>query len=150
MKSQDQHIKDGTFRPNRHQHKGAKTRLETAPPPPAKMPKAAHAIWREIVAEIFETSALSLKDLGALSILVLHEWYCVTARADLEKNGLVIIAELKAGPKATQNPAWRVLQDATRVVVHLRQQFGLTPMSGQRMSLPDPIKKYDPLDALEN
>ena len=139
------HIKNGTYRPGRHAGKGVKESLPEPPRPPADLPESMRKIWENEVKTLFESTSIAEKDLPALRELVTQLHYMQLAAADLERNGLTITANLKAGPKVVQNPAFRVFQDCQRVVMQYRQQFGLTPMSGQKMTMPPP-QRPDPLD----
>jgi len=149
MKSILDHIHRGTYRKDRHEGRGSKKRLEALPEPPESLPKAAKEIWQKEVAQLFEATAISPKDLPALYELVMQVYYMQLAAADLEKNGLCLTADLKAGKTTVANPAWRVYQDAQRIVLALRKEFGLTPQSSQRMAMPEP-PRHDPLDDLMN
>jgi len=145
MKSILDHIHRGTYRKDRHEGRGSKKRLDALPEPPESLPEAAKEIWRKEVAQLFEATAISPKDLPALVDLVMAAYHSQLAAADLEKNGLTLTVDLKAGRKVIANPAWRVYQDAQRILLALRKEFGLTPQSSQRMTMPEPPKP-DPLD----
>ena len=145
MKSVKQHIAQGTYRPDRHEGKGVTKGLEKPPPPPKDLPEAAREIWKAEVGELFAATVIAAKDLPTLRDLVMQVMYMRDAEADLKKNGLTIKADLKAGEKLVTNPAWRIFQDAQKIVLQIRKEFGCTPLSGQRMTMPEPPKP-DPFD----
>lgn len=144
MKSITQHLKQATYRADRHEGKGVTNGLKKPPPPPKDLPEAAREIWKAEVGELFEATVIAAKDLPVLRDLVMQVMYMRQAEADLKTNGLTIKADLKAGQKLVTNPAWRIYQDAQKIVLQIRKEFGCTPLSGQRMTMPEPPKP-DPL-----
>lgn len=141
MKTTAQHKADGTYRDDRHAKRMHFEPLETVPPPPDDLPKGAATIWSLEALNLVNLRTLHDKDLPALRDLVLNVYFMELAQRDLEKNGMTLFAELKDGKKPVSNPAWRQFQDAQKIVIQLRKEFGITPMSGQKIEKPEPPRE---------
>ena len=115
--------------------------------PPADLkPEAARQCWRVVAKELHHKSMLATVDLALLRAYCYQVSLMMEAEAELEANGKTITITNKGGGSyATRSPWVAILSDATEKVSKIGQQFGFSPSSRTRISIPTPEKpKADP------
>ena len=106
--------------------------------------EVAYEEWNRIVPELYRLGLLTLVDRAAL------ELYCsqyAIYRDALEeiKNEGITTTNIRSGAKA--HPATQVAREAAKIIKSIATEFGLTPSSRSRISLPgeDLDKEYEDL-----
>lgn len=72
IKSNEEHIKDGTFRKDRHANRGVKIDAIESIPVPENLTDEAKAKWEEIIPELKNAGLISKVDLPELTDAFLH------------------------------------------------------------------------------
>jgi len=106
--------------------------------------KIARAEWNRIVPELYKLGLLTIIDRAALELYCSQ--YAIYRRAIkvLKEEGL-ITANIRNGDKA--NPATAIAREAAKIIKAIAVEFGLTPSSRGRISLPSEGEE-DPLEEL--
>lgn len=105
--------------------------LYEAPKPPAKLPKAALAVWNAVVPPLIEVGIISQVDLP------LVEAYCRFVARAREAEGLVEQEGLVIEGKVSKvvHPAVRVARDSWAQASALAEKLGLDPTGRTRLGL---------------
>jgi len=137
-KSNEEHHRDGTFQPCRHE----KTLPEVSIPlKPEGLTCEAARLWDDLIIRLKSNGTLSNLDGIALYLLCESFSTYVEACEMIEKHGFAFKTKMADGKrtKMIPNPAISVRKKSWREVVTLCRQFGMTPRS--RKALPE--KKND-------
>ena len=99
-----------------------------------KKDKIAYSEWNRISGELYKLGLLTNVDRAALELYCSQ--YAVYRRAlrDIEQKGL-ITTNIRKGDKA--NPATQIAREAAKMIKAIAVEFGLTPSSRARISLPN-------------
>ncbi|MBO8169974.1 MAG: phage terminase small subunit P27 family [Thermoanaerobacteraceae bacterium] len=120
-----------------------------APDPPSWLPTEAKKAWKELAPELERLGLLTAIDGPAFTMLVLHWALAVQSYRQMktdknrarkeglpvDKYGLTTIDERKLPRK---HPLLQVLRDNSAAFRQYMAEFGLSPSSRSRISLPDP------------
>lgn len=109
---------------------------------PAGMPLVARREWRRVVPILVRLGVASQVDRNALADYCLCVARLADAEADIEKRGLLVEGERGQ----VKNPSCQLAREYRAAVVRWAVEFGLTPSSRSRLSVPE--KPEDDLDAL--
>lgn len=112
------------------------------PEPPAWLDAAARLEWERITKLLAAAGTLSLADAPALELYVQNYARWVEAQHKLQKFGIVLIKE---GKYPVRSPYCIIADSAFRQMMAFLAEFGLTPSSRSRISLP---ADHQPKDAL--
>ncbi len=133
MKSIQKHIEDNTYNTTRHGNKIKPSPIVTPIKMPETLPKEAAHIWRTEAKEVQEMRILSEKDIQALADLVRVIYRRECCEKDVKIYGYLI----KTNSGAMQrNPALTTIEKCDTLIHAMRKEFGLTPLSAQRMATP--------------
>jgi len=132
MKSIAKHKADGTFKPSLHARKLVVEPLDYLPEPPENLPPEAHELWRTYATNLVSRRIIAEKDLGALEMLVSTLHLVQVSYRDLATQGPTLTNKGRAYP----NPNLRTWSNAQRMAAQLLREFGLSPLSGQRLDSP--------------
>lgn len=127
--------------------------LKDEPRPTPKVPRApgwlskeARAEWRRVVPELGRLGLLTVVDRAAL-VAYCEAWALhKIAVEDVQTNGLTITIERPRFHRGEQvgvetlyihNPATRVMKEAAATLRALATEFGLTPFSRSRLTMPE-------------
>ena len=137
-------ISKGTYRKSRYGHVNNNViPISSIPQCPAYFKDPAREVWKISLEELFEKKVISKIDLP------LFEQYCfqydvLTDAIEDMKNGAVIPIKNNGGGKSMiKNPAFTVYAEAYDRIHKTSQQFGLNPLSRERINIP----KTSPDDA---
>jgi len=144
MKSIAKHIKSGTYRPTLHARKLVVEPMNYLPEPPKNLPPEAHEIWRTITEDLIGRRIIAEKDLGALEMLVSTLHLVQVSYRDLATQGPTLSNKGRLYP----NPNLRTWSGAQRMAAQLLREFGLSPLSGQRLDTPEDEGNGSPDDDL--
>ena len=111
-----------------------KPRVELIPCPQYLKPdKIAYAEWNRIVPELYKLGLLTNIDRAALELYCSQYAIYRKAYKDVVDDGL-ITTNIRNGAKA--NPAAAIAREAAKVIKAICVEFGLTPSSRARISVP--------------
>ena len=132
VKSENDLKKSGTWRQDRHSGRMESTikPLETLPEPPGHFDKRHAAKWSEVCGNV---AALTSQDLDALDMYVTNFFFWLDASAEVAKAGITFVDE---NGKIILNPAFRVMQEAGKVILQVGDKFGFSPRA--RMGIKTP------------
>ena len=121
----EEHIADGTFRPDRHGD-GVLALSEpvTFLPAPAHLPDDARDVWSSVVSLIAESGILQGADELALEAVSLNVATWRRAQEDIERNGILVTGRFDTD---VANPAITVRDKAMSEFRQWAGKFGLTP-----------------------
>lgn len=112
--------------------------------PRGRLPDAGKRLWRYLVPKLADLGLLTELDTTALEMMCLHYATAVEAETLLREEGLVTIGA-KGG--LVKHPAVQILRDNSIAFRQYAEQFGLTPSSRSRITMPMP-EEPDELEAL--
>lgn len=125
--------------------------LPIAPKCPPWLDTEARREWKRVAPELERLGLLTVVDGAALAAYCQAYSNMVQARRVLRKEGLTIEYTNKAGATNTiPHPMLKVEQDSARLVKTFCAEFGLTPSSRSRMSLPNEKGDVDPFEEYLN
>jgi P27 family predicted phage terminase small subunit len=127
-KTTSDHLRDGTFRPDRHKvytPAGALLR-ELPPPPPDVLSPEAERIYTETGKYLIEQKFLKITDLQTLTIYAGEVATCHEMARELRREGLTIICN---NGIETVNPKRKIQEAALRNSSILADRLGLNPAS---------------------
>lgn len=145
-KSQQQHLLEGTYRPDRH---GPIKKADNSPvsfKPPEWLNDEAKKLFRELSPKLQENGALDNLSLSAFWALC----DCWGHMQDINKNlhGNMVVS---VNGKIRENPLLRLYNNYSTQFLSLCREFGLTPASRERVGTDNrSIDEEDPLDKLLN
>jgi P27 family predicted phage terminase small subunit len=111
--------------------------------PPADLkPEAARQCWTTVAHELHLKGMLATVDLALLRAYCYHVALMLEAEQELEANGKTTTLTNKNGSSYPVKSPWiGILSDATEKVHKIGQQFGFSPASRTRVSVPLPGKQ---------
>jgi P27 family predicted phage terminase small subunit len=121
---------------------------KTPPACPSWLPHEAKREWRRIVPELERLGLLTIVDRAALT------GYCeawaryVKAAKELKDGFTYEYINEKFQMKRSKKPEVEIARDALNQVKAFCAEFGLTPSSRGRMSVPNKVPDQDPLDKM--
>ena len=129
------------------------TKNEPQPAQPDRIPNApkhlnadAKRLWRSIIRELCPTGVYTNVDLQSFSMLCESLALYWSAVDNIQANGAVQVAE--SGYQ--MQSAWvGIRNNSLKQAQSLMSEFGMTPSSRSRLSLPDREKEADPFAAYE-
>lgn len=114
-------------------------------PPEDLRPETARSCWQVCARELHAKGLLAAVDLALLRAYCYQVALMMEAEAELELNGKMAPRETAYGIHYVKSPWVSVLADATEKVLKLGAQFGFSPSSRTRISMPTAEKpKADP------
>jgi phage terminase small subunit len=137
MKSREQHLRDGTYRADRHGNEPEFPVLDNIPDPPDKLSKEEAVYWYRYCTILDEMGLLS--DVFLITLVDL-------CRVEVLKNDLLS----KADAEDSGEQINRILGDAVKaqdLALRLRAKLGLTPVDARKVSV-KPKRKDNPFDLL--
>lgn len=130
-------------RPKKSQEDRSPRPRPTAPEPPKALSAEARAEWGRVVPELDRIGMLTVVDRAAL-VVYCETWSTyVRAQADVKRRGVLVTGYRGSRVK---NPALQIARDAAQLVRAMCSEFGLTPSSRGRMSVPE-ANEDDELDS---
>lgn len=112
--------------------------------PPDHLPKAMHAEWNVLIADLAERGLLSQSMTGVLASYASSVWMMAECRKAIAKDGAFV--KTKTGePKP--HPAAGMLSKHAEIVARLGAELGLTPAARSRKALRGPEASDDDDDA---
>ena len=129
-KSNAEHKKNGTYRPERHGNFEMPVEIPSAP---KALSPAAKEVWDEIT-KVFYTAGV-ITQVDRTLVAVLCDSICLyrTAQRDIEKTGMTYESTGRWGTVSKSNPAISVRDNCVREIISIFRQFGLTPAArGQK------------------
>lgn len=127
----------GTYRKDRHANRVEQVaeNLKSIPKPPSDFDKRHTEKWNEVCKRLKSLGVLTEQDLDIVENYVQSWIISKDAYKNIVKNGLVIWITIKTGEgrgakettKPIQNPAFRMHQDAAKMVKVYAEQIGYTP-----------------------
>jgi len=109
--------------------------------PPAWIGKYGREFWKEEAPELIELGVLTEADLPMWSILCCTWNMLRRSLESLDQDGLTTKDE-RGLPR--KNPAWTLFNSAAKDFSRLAQEFGMTPLSRQRLDVKPPVQEDDP------
>ena len=107
------------------------------PAPPADLRSdAARQCWEVCARELHSKGMLAVVDLALLRAYCYHVGLMLEAEEELELNGKTVTRYTAHGSHEVRSPWAAILSDATEKVSKLGQQFGFSPASRTRISVP--------------
>lgn len=104
-----------------------------APRMPPGLPEDAQKLWKKIGPELEELNLLTTIDGPAFTMLVLHYSFAMKAMRLLKRDGVMAKGR---GDKTKKHPAHQVFRDHSAQVRAYLSEFGMTPSSRARISMP--------------
>ena len=114
-------------------------------PMPNYLPKEAKPIWDREVKALQDMRIISEKDIPAVAEMVSHLHTIELANEDIKLYGRLIKTNTGG---LSRNPAYSTRREAYAFVLQYRKEFGLTPLSEQRMDKPPEEESGHPDDNL--
>jgi len=125
---------------------------ENEPKPPAAIPtpprcldRAARAEWRRVVKQLFDIGLMSHLDRTALAVYCVEYSRWTRAELEIKKSGEVVTT-LSGHP--IPNPWLSVARQAQNQMHRHGVEFGMSPASRSRLSVPKPVADDDGMEAL--
>lgn len=100
--------------------------------PPAHLPDAAKAFWRETVLQLVEIGMVDRVDIPALEMLSVQYARICSIREVIDEVGF--FARGSTG-QITEHPALKIEREATALFLKLAEHYGLTPIARARLGL---------------
>jgi len=113
------------------------------PDPPSHLSKEAKKYWKETFKLLAGVGVLPEMDGDTLSLYCETKAKWVYAKKQLEKDGLVIIAQ---SGFPVQNPWLQICNKAFDQMMKILTEFGMTPSSRTRIKVELPEKEPNPFD----
>jgi P27 family predicted phage terminase small subunit len=110
-------------------------------PPDDLRPEAARQCWKVCAKELHVKGMLATVDLALLRAYCYQTALMMEAEEELELNGKTEVRHTANGSHMVRSPWVAILSDATEKVAKIGQQFGFSPSSRTRISVPE--KKDD-------
>lgn len=105
-------------------------------PPDDLRPEAARQCWQVCAKELHAKGMLATVDLALLRAYCYQTALMLEAEEELELNGKTEIRHTANGSHSVRSPWVAILSDATEKVSKIGQQFGFSPSSRTRISVP--------------
>lgn len=134
-KAVEVHLREGTFRPDRHAPPGliaGRPRRDELNEPPAHLPEDARALWRAYVPDLVACGIVDRVDVPMLEQLCVQYSRIRAAQRVIADVGLFTrgsVGQIRA------HPAVRIEAEATILFDRLAQQFGIGPLGRTRLGL---------------
>jgi P27 family predicted phage terminase small subunit len=110
-------------------------------PPDDLRPDAARQCWEVCAKELHAKGMLATVDLALLRAYCYQTALMMEAEEELEMNGKTEVRHTANGSHYVRSPWVAILSDATEKVSKIGQQFGFSPSSRTRISVPKSDKK---------
>lgn len=149
----------GTFRKDRNpEHEPEPQKVFEVPKPPNWLNSYGKSRWRELAAELVETGLLTVVDLPALEMTCdiygqyrdLHDAIYKPIDPETGKSSKRSLAEYMAGANSQTIPEYTAMRNLLTAYKSYLAEFGLTPVSRNRVNIPKPERAEDPMEALLN
>jgi len=110
----------------------------SCPQMPSHLSKEARKEWKKILPKLLERGSLTDADSTALSLYVETYSRWLTAKRDVETNGIAVsvtVLDKHGTPVTTRksNPALRTLENCERSLRSFLREFGMTPATRERV-----------------
>ena len=149
----ENHLKDGTFRKDRHKVIG-----EVAPPgtstkmiPPERpdgLPDEALKMWNTVSVSLLESGLFAACDVVLLKSLCICLHLQQRAFDDIAENGIVLdCVGAKGSTFSQKNPAVTILNEQTELIIKICSKMGLDPVSRSGLGIITK-KAKDPTEGL--
>jgi len=135
-------VLQGDTRPDRMPQNTPKPQ-PIAPKPPSGLPASARKVWKTLGPHLESLGLLTAVDGPAFTMLCLHYGIAFDAIKEVSKGELQTKDENNALRK---HPLLQVFRDNSNSLRQWATEFGLTPSSRARLSLPDPEDSDDFFD----
>ena len=113
--------------------------------PPKWIGKYGQELWQARAPELIELGILTRADLPMWSILCCTWNMFRKALEILNRDGLTTVDE-RGLPR--KNPIWTLYNSAAKDFSKLAQEFGMTPVSRQRLDVRQPVQAHNPWEDL--
>lgn len=129
MKSKEEHLISGTYRPDRHD-KTAGTRMDELPEAPAHLSEAEQQTFTEVCQRLYDNDCLSESDLYVIEAFAIQMNILRQAKAQLETAGKLVEVYVNKGGNANNSPsAWvNIIQKSSDQLLKLSAKLGLNPI----------------------
>jgi P27 family predicted phage terminase small subunit len=140
-KPTEQHLREGTFRKDRHNLPVVLGGREIDAVPPDRLSETQAEIWTYLFNDLTEAGILDKTDLVTFEGLVLIVDHLRLAQADIEENGLLIDEDKYnkdgdlVGSVRKRNPAHQIAKESLSLLRQYAEQFGLSPSARARLGL---------------
>ncbi len=135
IKSNEDHIKDGTYRKDRHENRGVKLEALDAIPVPKNLNESASKKWKEIVPELKEAGLVSKVDVPELTDAFLHYGFaqdCLEKVFENNKSVADYLAALNKFKDVDLVAKYTENMDSFNRTMH---KFGVTPTERAKIKL---------------
>ncbi len=120
--------------------------LQSIPPPPSHFQERAIKEWELVTETLHNIDLLYEEDLPQLQAYCFNVWMLEKSEQELSKQGFLGTYKNKGGHSYVSKNKWiSIYNEAIDKVVKLGAQFGFSPTSRTKISMPNQ-KKSDPLD----
>lgn len=153
VKSKEQHKKDGTFKPSRHDGRlqEATTPVKSVPNTPEHFDKRHRDMWQSACKQAISLGTLTDADVYLMEVFVETWFLWKDAMKDVKKTGYTIVAESPTGTKTMVNPAVAIMSDSGKVISALTDKFGFNARArmGIKVNTGETAKKKSILDLMK-
>jgi P27 family predicted phage terminase small subunit len=111
---------------------------------PSHLDAEARREWRRVAPQLYECGLLTVLDADALAVYCACWSHWVAAERHLEEHGLVVLTN---GVERA-SPWVKIALDAQRMMLLIAGEFGMTPLSRQRIRVVAPPAAADPFEEL--
>lgn len=136
-KSKDEHKRNGTYKPSRHDTRAEIKPLDGIPTPPADFDAEEARYWNHYCADIQKTAALAEQHLNAVWLMAKLMKNRRELDDEIKQNGFTFTTEQGL---IKQNPAFSLRKQIDDQLIRLFEQFGFTLRSGMTIKAPKETK----------
>lgn len=139
-------VRDLRGNPGKRRTSASKTPVIETPNPPSWLKDEGLAEWRRVVPELKKMGRLAKMDRAILATYCSWWQDMVTLRAQLKATGTLVKGQKG---EVVKSPLWQQHRDATKMVIVLAKECGLTPDARLRQAtVPLPDTEMDELEYL--
>lgn len=153
VKSKDQHKKDGTFKPSRHDGRlqEAANPIKSVPNPPGHFDKRHREMWQSACKQAIDLGTLTDPDVYLMEVFVETWFLWKDAMSDVKKSGYTKVVDSVGGKKTMVNPALAIMSDSSKIVSALTDKFGFNARArmGIKTNAGETAKKKSILDLMK-
>jgi len=155
-KPRSQKIIEGTFREDRNPKNEPDPEKYTAPPrPPTHLGKFGKKLWKQLSKRLIDEGLLTILDYQALELICeaydqyrqAHEAVYYYCGKDGRRQRRTLGSYLE-GRNTQTMPEYQAMNRHFDSLTKLLKEFGMTPVSRNRIDLPEKEKEVDPMEEL--
>jgi phage terminase, small subunit, putative, P27 family len=149
----------GTFRKDRNpEHEPEPQKFVEVPRPPSWLNSHGKRRWWDLAEELVRNGLLTVVDIPALEMTCdiygqyrdLHDAIYKPIDPDTGKRTKRTLAQYMAGRNSQTIPEYTAMRNLLAAYKSYLAEFGLTPVSRNRVNIPKPERAADPMEALLN